>query len=177
MKFTTASVTALKRPAHKDDHVEWDPSLPGFGVRLRGDAKTWLIQYRFGLQQRRESLGDVRQMKLEDARKAARQRFAKLRLGIDPAAERAKARAEANATKLTVGNAVERYLDAKADVLRPGTYNQAKLHVTGNRLPIVLSIASGARTWRHGYRNSSRHTAAPLPRGRALICRRCMCGR
>jgi integrase len=137
MRFTAANVAQLKRPADKDDIVIWDDSLPGFGVRLRGDSKTWLVQYRFGVQQRRESLGDIRQVTLEDARKAARQRFAKLRLGVDPAAERAKARAEAALVKLTVGNVAERYLDAKASALRPRTYNQAKLHFTDHWKPFV----------------------------------------
>jgi hypothetical protein len=43
------------------------------------------VQYRVGAQQRRESLGDVRKVKLDDARKIARHRFAQAELGIDPA--------------------------------------------------------------------------------------------
>ena len=48
------------------------------------------LQYRISGRQRRESLGDVRKVSLEDARKIARQRFAQVELGIDPAAERAR---------------------------------------------------------------------------------------
>ena len=90
MKLTMDTVATLVRPTNKNDHIEWDDALPGFGVRLRGEAKRWIVQYRVGVQQRRESLGDVRKVRLEDARKIARQRFAQAELGHDPAAERAE---------------------------------------------------------------------------------------
>ena len=53
----------LALPPGKGDHIEWDETLPGFGVRLRGRSKGWVVQYRVGRQQRRESLGDVRKVK------------------------------------------------------------------------------------------------------------------
>ena len=128
MKFTTDAVTALRLPAGKKDHFEWDDALPGFGVRLRGDTKRWTVQYRVGAQQRRESLGDVRKVRLDDARRIARQRFAQAELGTDPAAARALARSAATAAKLTIANVAGRYLGAKQGVLRPNTYNVAKRH-------------------------------------------------
>jgi hypothetical protein len=54
VKLTTDAVVALAMPAGKTDHIEWDSSLPGFGVRLRGAgagkrySKSWIIQYRVG---------------------------------------------------------------------------------------------------------------------------------
>jgi hypothetical protein len=99
MKFTKDAVSALALPAGKDDHIEWDDALPGFGVRMRGNGKRWVVQYRAGTQQRRESLGDVRKVALDDARKIARQRFAQVELGVDPASERERA----NASALTLG--------------------------------------------------------------------------
>jgi integrase len=128
MKFTMDSVAALQMPAGKSDHIEWDDSLPGFGVRLRGTSKRWTVQYRVGTKQRRESLGDVRKVKLEDARKIARQRFALVELGTDPAAERAEKRA--GSSPLNFGSVVARYLAAKEDVLRPSTYKAAKRYLT-----------------------------------------------
>jgi hypothetical protein len=126
MKLTKDTVAALVRPTNKADHIEWCNDMPGFGVRLRGDTKRWVVQYRVGHQQRRESLGDVRKVELEDARKAARKRFAQIELGIDPAAERAKARAEHAAGKLTLKVVADRYLADKHDVMRPSTYTAAK---------------------------------------------------
>ena len=77
MKLTASCVAALMLPEGKTDHIEWDESLPGFGVRLRGNSKHYIIQYRVGSQQRRESLGDIRKITLEQARSIARQRLAK----------------------------------------------------------------------------------------------------
>jgi integrase len=128
MKFTKGTIASLVLPAGKVDHIEWDDELPGFGIRLRGKAKRWVIQYRVEDQQRRESLGDVRKVTLDDARRIARQRFAQVELGTDPAADKAKARAAAAAAGLTLAVVVERYLDAKKDRLRPRTFNQATLH-------------------------------------------------
>src|SRR6187402_1354245 len=98
MQFNREALATLTLPPGKSDHIEWDDSLPGFGVRLRGERKGWIVQYRVGRQQRRESLGDVRKVSLDAARKIARLRFAQVELGSDPAAERA-----ATASRLTLG--------------------------------------------------------------------------
>src|SRR5437879_4898346 len=138
MKFTRDSVVTLSLPAGKSDHFEWDESLPGFGVRLRqGGSLTWVIQYRFGPQQRRESLGDVRKVTLEAAQAIARKRFAKVELSIDPAAERARQRAEAAASKLTIGTVADRYLAAKEDVLRQSTHKAAKRYFAVQWAPMA----------------------------------------
>lgn len=132
MKFTKDAVAALTMPSGKTDHIEWDTDIPGFGVRLRGERKSWVAQYRTktGLQ-RRESLGDVRKVTLDDARKIARHRFAEVELGHDPAAERVQAKTAAKAVRLTLRVVADRYLAAKTDVVRARTYGQAKLHLTG----------------------------------------------
>jgi integrase len=136
VRLTDRSIAALVRSAKRDDYVEWDSDLPGFGIRLRGDKRTYLVQYRVGAQQRRESLGDVRRTRLEDARRAARQRFAKAQLGIDPAAERAKARNAAAAAKLTVASVAERYLEAKKTLLRPSSYRDAERYFNNHWSPL-----------------------------------------
>ena len=133
MKFTKQTAAALTLPEGKQEHFEWDDDMPGFGVRLRESAGrtsvTWTVQGRVSGATRRESLGDVRKVTLEGARTAARRWFAKVELGVDPAAERKEARAQATASKLTLAAVAERYLVAKEDRLRPSTYNQAKMHL------------------------------------------------
>jgi integrase len=111
-------------------------TLPGFGVRLRGGAKTWLLQYRIGRQQRRESLGDTRKVSIEDARRIARARFAQVELGIDPAAERAKIRAAATMARLSLGSVADRYLDVKRDVLRPHSHRTTARYFGTHWLPL-----------------------------------------
>jgi integrase len=132
VRLTKEAVTALTLPPGKDEHFEWDNALPSFGVRLRGKAKRWVVQYRINGRQRRESLGDVRKVMLEDARKIARQRFAQVELGVDPAA----ARAQASARALTLGTTITRYLDAKRDVLRPNTFKAAERYFAEHWKPL-----------------------------------------
>jgi integrase len=123
VKLTKGAVAALT--TDKPDHVVWDDELPGFGVRLRGATKRWLIQYRAGLKQRRESLGDVRKVSLDDARRIARQRFAQIELGADPAADKEAARAAAIKVALTLGSVSDRYLEAKRGAVRLRTYRES----------------------------------------------------
>ena len=128
MKLTDACVAKLVLPAGKSDHIEWDDAVPCFGARIRRGSKrvSGVIQYRIGTQQRRESLGDLRKIGVEAARKIARQRFAKVELGIDPVQERTEARAQATAKKLTLAVVADRYLDARKEILRSSTYRQVE---------------------------------------------------
>ncbi len=137
MKLTTAAVAALTLPPGKDEDFKWDDTLPGFGVRLRrrskgGTGKSWVVQYRVGGQQRRPSLGDIRKVKLEDARAIARQRFAQVELGVDPAAEREAATAAA----LTLATTAARYLEAKRDRMRPNTFKAAERYLRQHWKPL-----------------------------------------
>jgi Arm domain-containing DNA-binding protein len=162
MKLTKSSLAALKIAQGKGDQFIWDDDLPGFGIRLRGDTARWVVQYRIGAQQRRESLGDIRKVELEDARKIAKNRFAQAELGTDPAAEKAKARA-AEAAKLTLEKVVSRYLAAKVRVVRANTYNQSKLHLSniGGHLRIGRLIASRGLMWPRDCKSLPLSAAAP----------------
>jgi integrase len=130
MRLTDTIVSGLELPAGKTEHFIWDDALPGFGVRIRAGARRWYIQYRVGRQQRRESLGDVRKIKLEAARAVARRRFAAVELGADPAADRVKAKADAVAAKNTLGAVADRYLSVKKGELRPSSYTAARRYLT-----------------------------------------------
>jgi integrase len=126
MQLTKTTVAALSLPEGRTDHIYWDNELPGFGLRLRGSSRRFVIQYRFAGQSRRESLGDPRRVSLDEARRAARARFAKLELGVDPGAERAKAKAAAEAARLTLALVSNRYLEARKPAARPSTYAAIK---------------------------------------------------
>jgi hypothetical protein len=137
MQFTRATVAAMSLPEGKIDFVYWDDDLPCFGLRLRGDTRRWIVQYRFGGQSRRESLGDPRKVSLEDARKAAKARFGKLANGIDPGAEKAKAKAEAAEAKLTLAYISDRYLEARSPSMRPATLSAAKRDLKMHMAPLA----------------------------------------
>jgi integrase len=133
MELTKRTVAGLVLPAGKNECVYWDDALPGFGVRLRkgkGEvSRTYRIQFRVGSQQRSKSL-DARKVSLEDARKHARQLFAKAQLGHDPAAEKAAARAAAVAAKLTLGAVSDRYLTSKQQAVKAGIYAENTFEAT-----------------------------------------------
>jgi integrase len=127
--LTDAIAGILEPPPGKSEIFLWDDSLPGFGVRARrSDAevsRAWYVQYRVAGKQRRESLGDIRRIKLDAVRKIARKRFAQVELGQDPVADRKRARAEAAVVKLTIRTVISRYLRAKKMLLRPSSYKAA----------------------------------------------------
>jgi integrase len=136
MQFTKAAIARMSLPAGKSDHVFWDPELPGFGLRLRGDTRRFVVQYRVAGQSRRESLGDPRKMSLEDARKIARQRFGTVAQGLDPTADRAKAKAEAEAARLTLAVVSERYLEARKPAIRPATLSALTYDLRSHWAPL-----------------------------------------
>jgi integrase len=135
-RFTAGNVEKLSLPAGKTDHIEWDPELPGFGVRLRTGSAFYVVQYRIGSKQRRESLGDIRKTDLEQARKNARIRFAQIELGIDPRAERDKLEALQKADGLTFKVLFEDYLAARQGAQRASTHRAAKRYFEKHLAPL-----------------------------------------
>jgi integrase len=135
-RFTAGNVEKLTLPTGKTDHIEWDPELPGFGVRLRSGSSFYVVQYRIGSKQRRESLGDIRKTDMEQARKNARIRFAQIELGIDPRAERGKLEASQKADGLTFKVLVEDYLTARKGKQRASTHNAAKRYFENHWGPL-----------------------------------------
>jgi integrase len=135
-RFTSGNVQKLSLPAGKTDHIEWDPELPGFGVRLRTGGSFYVVQYRIGSKQRRESLGDTRKTDLEQARKNARIRFAQVELGIDPRAERDKLEASQKADGLTFKVLFQDYLAARKAIQRASTHNAAKRYFENHWAPL-----------------------------------------
>ena len=106
-KLTDAVASRLKVTGK--DYVEWCGQLPGFGCRVRASgSKTLIVQYDFGGRKgstRRKTLGKFPTVSVEAARKEAKEILAKVQLGVDPVAERSKARAA-----LTLAELCDEYL-------------------------------------------------------------------
>jgi integrase len=101
MKLTLRAVAALVLPRGKTDHIEPDDEVPGFGFRLRASgSRTWTFQYQLGAEQRRMTLGSYPAITPAQARAAAADLHAAVRLGRDPAAEKAEGRMRAGAKPL-----------------------------------------------------------------------------
>jgi integrase len=112
MKLTKANIEKLALPAGGNDRIVFDTALPGFGLRLReGGKRTWIVQYRVGVKQRRVTLGTVETLNADEARKWAKSALSKVHLGHDPQVEKAETRAQ---SAITLAAIVERYLEERA---------------------------------------------------------------
>ena len=120
MRLDAKTIATLYLPPGKDDHIEWDSDLAGFGLRLRqGGKRVWVVQYRSpgSRRTRRVTLGSVKKLTPAQAREAARGLLARVVTGRDPQGEREAKRAQA---ARTFRNAVEAYLAAKQPELMAG---------------------------------------------------------
>jgi integrase len=114
----------------------WDTGLRGFGYLCRRDAsgairRSFIIQYRFGKQQRKIKLGDANKLNVDAARKKAIKLYGQIENGTDPQAVKEAERVEA--AKLSFAQAVELYLAAKASELRPTSLKLARLYLQNPR--------------------------------------------
>ena len=90
-KLSQAAAEALK-PAGRA-YIRYEPSLPGFGIRVTAaGAKSWVFEYRPGggrrASTRRMTLGRIDALPYAKARKAAERLYHRTRLGEDPAGTR-----------------------------------------------------------------------------------------
>jgi integrase len=110
-KFTARSLP----PLPKDGQIDyWDPSLPGFGMRVSaGGTRTWVVMYRYNDVKRRMKLGNHPPKALADARDQACEALRKAEKGLDPAAEKKKLTARADSVEELAALYVEQYAKPK----------------------------------------------------------------
>jgi len=100
IKLTRRTLAAIQ-PAEKPV-IFWDTDVAGLGLTVRpSGARSWVARYRAGGGGRNGTLrqvvlGDPESMTPEQARAEAKGLLARVRLGADPAAERAEARQAEN---------------------------------------------------------------------------------
>ena len=85
--LTNKTIEALKPQAKR--YAVHDRHCPGFAVRVStGGRRTFVASYRFGIKQRRITIGVYPIISLADAREKARAVFREVSEGIDPTAVR-----------------------------------------------------------------------------------------
>ncbi len=134
MRLTRQSVDALALPSGKPYQIVWDDTLTGFGVRVNPTNKQWVVQYRTGGKSRRETIGRVGTLSIEQARELARASLARAQLGHDPQAQKAEARARAKVTFLAVA---ERYLKHAQARLKARSYEEVERHLRKHWAPLA----------------------------------------
>jgi integrase len=99
VKLTQKAVSGLSLPAGSGEAIFFDDDLPGFGLRIReGGSRNWVYQYKLGSKHRRVTLGSLNAITPLKARQQAGELHAMVKLGRDPAGEKAEARARAAET-------------------------------------------------------------------------------
>ena len=120
MKITKRNVDA--QPSSDKVTYLWDSDLSGFGVKILPSArKTYLIQYRMGGRKgrtRRVTIGVHGTITADQARREAKTLLAQVSLGIDPMAEKDKAKQAPKMSEL-LQKFLREHVEAK---LSPNTY-------------------------------------------------------
>lgn len=114
MKITKRNVES-QAPSNKAIYL-WDGNLSGFGLKiLPSGRKTYLVQYRMGGRKgrtRRMTIGVHGTVTTEQARREAKTLLAKVSLGIDPLADKDKAK-QAPTTDELLQKFLTEYVDVK----------------------------------------------------------------
>ncbi len=134
MRFTRQSITGLTPPPGKPYIIFWDEALAGFGLRINeGGSRMWVVQYRVAGKTKRETLGRMNTISLDEARKRAKETLARVHLGSDPHAEKKEAEARA---AITFERIVERYLKQTKARLKPRSYMEVERHLNRHWAPL-----------------------------------------
>jgi integrase len=165
MKLTEKTIAGLELPADIDERLFSDDDLTGLSLRLRrgvrGIARSWVYRYAIAGVSRKVTF-DFAGHNLAAARKRAGDLQARVRLGSDPAQERAQTRADVGQT---IAATLKVYLPQKKLNLRPRSYDQVERHLLAHceplhRLPLRL-ITTPDVTARHlAIASTSGRTAA-----------------
>jgi integrase len=127
MKLTVKSTAALKLPSGKSELIIFDDDVPGFGLRLRdGGSRTFVFQYKLGSKQRRIALGSVSAVDFGETRKTAEKLYARVKLGEDPAGDKAENKAKAHKTFEAVA---DDYLSYQKENIRERSYADVERHL------------------------------------------------
>jgi integrase len=125
MKLTASTIAGLALPSDRDDKIFFDEDLPGFGVRLRRSGKRSLVlQYAVAGRTRKIPLGPVTE--LAKARQQAKTLLAQIRLGGDPASNKAQARARAGETFASL---LRPFMIRQQTKLKPRSVTETRRHL------------------------------------------------
>ena len=109
VNFTARYVDAIQ-PPDRGQCDYWDPTLPGFGLRVSfGGKKVWVVRYRVHRRLRRMTLGAYSVLGLADARQRAKAALLQVSSGSDPASAK-----RASRTAETFGDLAHEYIERHA---------------------------------------------------------------
>jgi integrase len=134
MKLTAATVRSAGIAPGKIEAIYFDDDVPGFGLRVReGGSRSFVFQYKLGAKQRRMALGTATALNFGATRKTAETLYARVKLGQDPAGDKADARASAAKTFIA---AARDFLAQKRGELRDRSYPDLERHILKHAKPL-----------------------------------------
>jgi integrase len=134
MKLTAATVRSAGIAPGKIEAIYFDDDVPGFGLRVReGGSRSFVFQYKLGTKQRRMALGAATALNFGATRKTAETLYARVKLGQDPAGDKADARASAAKTFIA---AARDFLAQKRGELRDRSYPDLERHILKHAKPL-----------------------------------------
>ena len=147
-KLTKTTVDRAKCPAEKAKAIVWDGDIPGYGLAVyRSGRKSYVMKYSLHGRARWHTLGEHGPLTPTQARQRALKARGLVADGIDPAAERQRARAQ----QTTIAELVGEYVDTLL-VVKPSTrsaYRQQLAHVLpkfGSMRPDAITVED-VRRW------------------------------
>lgn len=144
VRLTRGAVAELSLKPRQRERTVWDSELPGFGCRLQGTKKTWVIRApRLGGRSSLHSLGPVEAFSPADARKLAGERLQAALIGEDPREARRQKR---EAAKHTVGSALKLYGADAEKRMKPSSLANLRTHINTHWKPLHdMALSSVAR--------------------------------
>jgi hypothetical protein len=134
MKLSTTTIRVLDLPHDKTEAIFFDDDVSGFGLRLRErGSRSWIFQYKLGAKQRRMSLGAASTIGAAAARKTAELLYARVKLGEDPASDKAESKSQAVKTFKAVA---DEYLARQVKRMRPRSYDGVERHLLTHAKPL-----------------------------------------
>jgi integrase len=134
MKLTAKSIANFKLPRGARDHWEPDDEIPNFYLRARIEgSRTLLFQYKFAGRTKKITLGAATAINISKARETAKDLNARVRLGQDPAGERATAKLKA---RETIGAVIPRFLSHERTHLSTRWYDNKEHHLLVHAKPL-----------------------------------------
>jgi len=134
MKLTTSAVRKFELDSDQTEVIVFDDDVPGFGLRVRqGGSRTFVFQYKLGNKQRRVTLGAVKALAVGVARETAKDLYAKVRLGSDPAGEKEHSKLKAGETFEAVA---EQFIERKREELRDRSFSDVQRHLRVHAKPL-----------------------------------------
>lgn len=124
IKLTDAYVKTVAAPEGRKEVTVWDTDVSGFGLRLRGSSKSYVLFYRpagmgRAANAKRLKLGTPETLpSVKEARRLAREALGRVAAGADPAAERAEAKRKETSTLSDLLGRYDQYLERRGHVNR-----------------------------------------------------------